>query len=144
MKIKQPLAIVLAVSALFFSACNYFNDDKSRAEKVVENYHRLYNEQNYEEIFNSANEDAKATKSKEGLGLALAQSFEKLGKHQSSKLIFSKVTILNTKERQVDFAYKSKFEKGEVNETFLIIVNDQKAALYSIDKLTDEELEKLK
>ena len=54
------------------------------------------------------------------------------------------MSILNTKERQVDFAYKSKFEKGEVNETFLIIVNDQKAALYSIDKLTDEELEKLK
>ena len=144
MKKYQLLTLALAFSALIFSACNYFGDDKIRAEKVVENYHRLYNEQNYEEIFNSANEDAKATKSKEGLGLAIAQSFEKLGRHQSSELIFSKVTILNAKERQVDFAYKSKFEKGEVNETFLIVVNDQKAALYSIDKLTDEELEKLK
>ncbi len=144
MKTYQLLAFALAVSVLFYSACNYFTADKSRAEKVVENYHRLYNEQNYEEIFNSANEAAKATKSKEGLGLAIAQAFERLGRHQSSELIFSKVTILNTKERQFDLAYRSKFEKGQVNETFMIVVNDQKAALYSIDKLTDEELDKLK
>ncbi len=144
MKINQPLSIVLAFLALFFYACNYFSDDKGRAEKVVENYHRLYNEQNYEEIFNSANDEAKATKSKEGLGLSIAHSFENLGRHQSSELIFSKVSMLNTKERQVEFAYRSKFEKGDINETFLIIVNDQKASLYAIDKITDEELERLK
>jgi len=32
----------------------------------------------------------------------------------------------------------------ERNETFLIVTNDQKGALYGIGELTDEELEKLK
>lgn len=149
MKTYSKFAILFLIAATTFSACTsvkfgYYSDDKKLAEATVEQYHKLYNEQNYEEIFNSAHEDAKATKSKEGLGLVLAQAFEKYGKHIGSELAYSKVTTISTNERQVEFAFRSRFEKGLRNETFLIVTDDQKGALHSIGELTDEELEKLK
>jgi hypothetical protein len=149
MKTYQQFVNIFIIAVLFFSACASVkpgddSNDQKLAEKVVENYHRLYNDNNYEEIYNTAHEDAKASKSKEALGLVLAQSLEKSGKHLSSELVYSKVTIINPKERQVELAYQSKFEKGARNETFLIITNDEKGALHSIGELTDDELKKLK
>jgi hypothetical protein len=144
MKKSSKFVILLTIITLFISGCGNAQNDLSRAAVTVENYHRLYNEQKFEEIYNSAHEDAKANKSKEGLEFALAQSYEKLGKFLSSELVFSKVTPVDAKERQVELAYKSKFEKGELNETFLIVTNDEKGALHSIGKLSDEELDKLK
>ncbi len=144
MKTYHKFAVVLFIFAAFFSACAG-NRDQQLAEKVVENYHKLYNEQNYEEIFNTAHEEARRTKSKEGLGYALAKSFEQYGRHLSSELVYTKIqTVPGSNERQVEFAYQSKFEKGTRNETFLIVTNDQKGALHSIGELTDDELDKLK
>lgn len=143
-KSYYQFAIALALTALVCSACGQFSGDKGRAEKVVETYHRLYNEQNYEEIYNTAHEEAKANKSKEGLGLVLAEAFEKFGKHISSELVYTKVSVINSKERQVEFACQSKFENGLRNETFLIVTNDEKGFLHSIGELSDVELKKLK
>lgn len=139
----HKLTILLVIIGLFVNACAT-NRDKKLAEHVVADYHRLYNEQNYEEIFNAAHEDAKRTKSKEGLGYALAVTFEKYGKHLGSELVYTKIQSVGNNEKQVEFAYRSKFEKGTRNETFLILTNDRKGALHSIGELTDEELEKLK
>ncbi len=149
MKTYKQILLILISATVFSTACGSlkfisFNADQSRADKVVEKFHQLYNEQNFEEIYNSAHENAKATKSKEALSYFLAQTFEQFGKNLSSELIYSKVTIINSAERQVECAYKSKFEKGERNETFLIVTNDEKGALYSIGEATDEELKKLK
>jgi hypothetical protein len=144
MKTCHKLAILIFVSAVFFSACAG-NRDQELAEKVVENYHKLYNEQNYEEIFNAAHEESRRTKSKEALGFRLAEAFEKYGKHLSSELVYTKIQpVPNSNEKQVEFAYKSKFENGTRNETFLIVTDDRKGALHSIGELSDEELEKLK
>ena len=143
MKTCLKLTILLFISAAVFSGCAG-NRDQKLAEAVVGKYHKLYNEQNYEEIFNSAHEDAKRTKSKEALGLALAQAFEKYGRYLSSELVYTRIQKVNATERQVEFAYKSKFENGTRNETFLIVTNDNAAALHSIGELSDEELEKLK
>ncbi len=141
MKTCLKFAIAILLLSIFLSACS---SEKKLAEKTVENYHQLYNEQNYEEIFNTAHEDAKATKSKEALGYVLAIAFEKFGKHISSKLVYTKITILNDKERQIEFAYQSKFEKGTRNETFLIITNEEMGLLHSIGELTDDQLKALK
>src|SRR5215204_61426 len=149
MKRHQKSLIPFVITIFLFSACASIkfgsnSDDKKLAQNVVNEYHKLYNEQNYEEIFNAAHEEARRTKSKEALGLALAQAFEKYGKYVSSELVYSKVETVNANERQVDFAYRSKFENGTRNETFLIVTNDQKGALYAIGELSDDELEKLK
>lgn len=148
MKSYQKLTLLFFIPVIALAACTikpvYFDDDTKLAEKTVENYHRLYNEQNYEEIFNSAHEDARRTKSKEALGYVLAESFRVYGKYLSSELAYSKVGIVSGKERQVELVYKSKFEKGARNETFLIVTDGQKAALHSIGELSDEELERVK
>jgi hypothetical protein len=149
MKIYLKFVILFLITASIFSACasvkfNYYSDDEKRAEKVVQQYHKLYNEQNYEEIFNNAHEDAKATKSKEALGYVLAEAFEKYGKYLSSELAYSKVTTISANERQVEMVYKSKFEKGVRNETFLIVTTDEKGALHSIGEISDDDLKKLK
>src|SRR5688572_17546246 len=101
MKTYPKFVILFLITISIFSACasmkfGYYSDDKKRAEEVVGKYHKLYNEQNYEEIFNNAHEDAKATKSKEGLGYVLAEAFEKYGKYLSSELAYSKITTLST------------------------------------------------
>lgn len=144
MKTRHKFTILLLTCAVFFAACAE-NRDRRLAEEVVEKYHKLYNEQNYEEIFNTAHEEARRTKSKEALGFRLAEAYEKYGRHLSSELVYTKIQpVPNSTERQVEFAYKSKFENGTRNETFLIVTNDQKGALHSIGELSDEELEKLK
>lgn len=134
---------LLSTACLTFKA-GYFDNDKKLAGSVVDDYHRLYNDRNYEEIFNTAHPEAKRTKSKEALGAALAQTFDRYGKFVSGELVFSKVTVVGANERQVDLAYKSKFERGERNETFLIITDDRTGALFGIGELSDEEIEKLK
>ena len=120
------------------------NHDIKLAHMVVEKYHKLYNEQNYEEIFNTAHEEAKRTKSKEALGFVLAESYRIYGKHLSSELVYANPEIISSNESQVELVYKSKFEKGARNETFLIVTNDRAGALHSIGELSDEELQKLK
>lgn len=144
MKIRQRLTVLFVISALFLSVCAG-NRDRRLAEEVVAKYHELYNEQNYEEIFNAAHEEARRTKSKEALGFALAQAFEKYGKHLGSELVYTKIQpVANSPEKQVELAYRSKFEKGARNETFLIVTNEKSGALHSIGELSDDELEKLK
>jgi hypothetical protein len=144
MKKFQKLAVLILLAVTFLSACSEVSHDQKLAENVVAQFHRLYNEQNFEEIYNTAHEEAKRTKSKEGLEFALAQAFEKYGRHLSSELVYTKIQPVKDNERQVEFAYKSRFEKGTRNETFLIVTDDRKAALYGIGELSDEELEKLK
>ncbi|HEY0458325.1 MAG TPA: hypothetical protein VGC97_04180 [Pyrinomonadaceae bacterium] len=143
MKTSHKLTILFLISAAVLSTCAG-NRDERLASKVVAQYHRYYNDQNYEQIFNSAHDEAKRTKSKEALGLALAEAFEKYGKHISSDLVYTKITPVKDNEKQVELVYKSKFEKGFRNETFLIITNGEKGALYAIGELSDDELEKLK
>jgi hypothetical protein len=144
MKTFQNIVSLIIIATALFTACAG-NRDQKLAEETVEKFHKLYNEQNYEEIFNSAHEEAKRLKSKEGLGFALAKTFEQYGKHLDSELVYTKISpVAGSNEKQVEFAYKSRFEKGSRNETFLIVTNDQKAALHSIGELTDDELGKLK
>jgi hypothetical protein len=145
MRLNLKLALLFFTVVIALAACKAPQmTDTAIANKTVEDYHRLYNEQNYEEIFNHAHEEARRTKSKEALGLALAESFRVFGKHRSSELFYSKVSAVNDKERQVELVYKSKFENGTRNETFLIINDDQKGALHSIGEISDEQLAELK
>jgi hypothetical protein len=141
-------AIFILICLASSTACSNIKranlgEEQKKAQRVVDEYHKFYNEQNYEAIFNAAHTEARQTKSKEALGLALAQTFEKYGKYVDSELVLTNVKIIDETEKMVEMAYRSKFELGPRNETFLIIINDQNGALHSIGQLSDEELEKL-
>ena len=149
MKVKFTTLSILGVLLIFTLNCTsvkfvYFNDDKKLAEKVVENFHQFYNDEKYTEIYDNAHPDAKATKSKDKLVELLTEMRKKSGRFQNSKLIDSKVSTINVKERQVELIYKSKFENEEVNERFLIVTNDDSGNFHSYGQASDEELKNLK
>lgn len=144
MKSYQKFAVFFLMAALAMAACTDGRDRKL-AEEAVAGYHKNYNDRNFEEIFNAAHEEAKQQKSKEALWYGLAEMSNAYGRHLSSELVRIKIQpIAGTGEKQVDLAYQSKFEKGELNETFLVVVGSERARIYSIGKLTDEELEQLR
>jgi len=138
----KPTILIFAF-ALIFSGCAV-SREQQLAEDVVAQFHKFYNDQNYGAIFDAADEEARRNKSREGLGLALAERFKKCGKFMSSELVHVKIEKASETEEQVEFAYKSKFEKGNLNETFLVVIDGEKAALYAIGEVTDDELKKLK
>lgn len=144
----NTLFLIIIFSIFFTNSCSmkfqYFNEDKKLAEKAVAEFHRLYNEQNYEEIYNLAHAEAKATKDKQKLIELLNRIYEEYGKVVDSKMVYSKVSLLNEKERQVEMVYKTVFEKNEMNETFLIITSDKTANFHSYGKIDETELKKLK
>lgn len=45
----------------------YYSDDQKRGQTAVENFHQLYDEGKFEEIFQNADPEVKATKSKDDL-----------------------------------------------------------------------------
>jgi hypothetical protein len=149
MKNYQKFLILIFVSVFFLSACATGsateNNDKKLAEKVIKDFHARYNEQKFEEIFNAAHEEARRTKSKEALWFALAEKFEKAGKYISSEPVFTKIEpVENSDERKVEMTFRSKFEKGDRNEAFLVITDGRTAALFALGEPTDDELEELK
>ena len=129
---------------LIFSACASkpeisLSAEEKSAERAVARFHELFNAQNFEEIYNTADDGAKKVKSKEGLQFALAEMFEKFGQHRGSELIESKAKPLPNGATQVEQIYKSKFEKGEQSEFFMIVVRDQKAAIYQLGRPVDAQ-----
>lgn len=144
MKICRKFTILLYVSALIFSACAG-NREQQSAEETVASFYRLYNEQNHQEIYKRLHDDSKRGINKDSLGHSLNEAFEKSGKFVSSDLVYKKILpIANSKEKQVELIYKSQFEKATRNDSFLILTDGEKAALYWIGELTDEEIQKLK
>lgn len=146
MKIKLKFRLLFALGILtLITSCisvkpRYFEDDKKLAIQAVETYHQLYNEKRFEEIYNNAHEEAKATKDKQKLIAMLDSLYSELGKVERSQLFTTHVSVLNVKERQVEIVYKVKHEKGARNEAFLIVTNDTVGKIHTLSELTDEEL----
>jgi hypothetical protein len=119
----------------------YYSDDKKRAEKAIEQYHDAFNRRNYDEIYENAHPDAKATKSREKLAQVLSQLYESLGKVQGSTLVKADVTTVSTKERKIEMIYRTQFENGVRNELFTCFSDDSVARLHTLGVATDEELQ---
>jgi len=105
----------------------YFDGDKRMAQAAVEKFHKDYNDKAFEQIFDAAHAEAKATKSKDALINVLTQIQSTLGRHIYSRLIKSTVAVANPREREVDMLFRARFEKGEVNEFFLVLSNGSEA-----------------
>jgi len=142
------LFLIIIFSAFLTNSCSlkfgYYKEDKKLAEKAVEQFHRLYNEQNYEELYNIAHEEAKATKSKEKLIELMGRIYADYGKVLDSTVVRADVSVLNAKERQVAMVCKTKFEKKEKYETFLVITSDEKANFHTYGEITEEELKNMR
>jgi hypothetical protein len=145
---KPNLYLLIFFVLLIFGGCisikpGYFNDDKKLAMRAVEKYHQLYNEKNFEEIYEGVHEEAKATKDKQKLIEMLSGLYQNAGKVESSELVRSSVRMLNAKERQVELVYRTQHENEKINETFLVITNDTIGKIHTFGELSDDEVKNL-
>lgn len=136
-KFKYELKYInLLRSLLFFwclvvTACVsikpiYYDDDKKVAEKHVEKFHQLLNEEKYDEIYNLFTQKVQTGQSKEQFVRALKNILAINGKVKNSKLIKSDVKP-EASFRLVHMFYETEFEKGKQLEEFDCLVDGNNA-----------------
>lgn len=104
----------------------YYDDDKKVAEKHVEKFHQLLNEEKYDEIYNLFNKKMQTAQSKEQFTKALQNILAVNGKVKNSKLIKSEVKLVES-VRLVHMFYETEFEKETRLEEFDCLVDGENA-----------------
>lgn len=124
-------AILLVIWCFLFNACVsikpvYYDEDKKVAEKQVEKFHQLFNEEKYDEIYNMFTEKEQNQQSKEQFVTALKNILAIQGKVKNSKLVKSEVKP-KASFRVVHMFYETEFEKGKQLEEFDWLVDGNDA-----------------
>jgi hypothetical protein len=109
-----------------------FDVDRQTAVRETDNFHRLFNEQRFEDIYELTDRRARETKSKQGLISILAGLRSERGPISKSDVIDAKIEVRST-YREVHLAFRTKFEKGEAVEKFTWYVSDNEASLFSYE-----------
>ncbi len=148
MKFNFHVLLYLIILAFLMPACVsfkpvYFSDDKKLAEKAVEKFHQLYNDRNFNEAYEMAHEAAKAENGKDKMISVLEGIYAKYGKVLDSKPVKAYVRMLSQNERQVEIIYETKYEKGRMNEFFLVVTNENEGKFYTYSELSDEQVKNL-
>ena len=135
--INSKLKFALAGFVVFFTvSCLsvkpiYNADEQAKAERSVAEFHKLYNEQNLEELYNLFDGEARQSMNKDEVLANMKQGFEKTGKIQSANL--SEAKIIPSPPIQVRMIYNVKSEKGgDFQEWFVWVNRDDKAHLLQI------------
>lgn len=108
------------------------SDDMEVASHAVENFHKLLNEQRYEELYELTDDRAKATKSKEAFLRVMGEVRSRFGECVESSLVDVNV-VARAAFQEVRLTYRSKFEKAIRNEGFVWYVENGKAKLYEYE-----------
>ena len=89
---------------------------RAKADRAVAAFHRLYNDENYQGIYDMLADEAKRDVNKDEFIATAKQAYEKWGKSQSSNLSQAKVF---PSPLQVRMIYNVEFEKGDAQEWFI-------------------------
>lgn len=108
----------------------YNADEQAKAERGVKEFHKLYNEQNFEGIYNLLTDEARQATNKENFLTIAKQGFEKFGKIQNASL--SEAKVLPSTPVQVRMIYNVKLERGDAQEWFVWVTDGDKTRLLSI------------
>lgn len=142
--------IVLLILLMVSIGCNfsvkpqYFKDDIKLATPKVEEAVKLYNENNFEKLYESSHKTIKDQQSKEEAVKLLTQMLERNGKVNKKVERKSKVRLFSQKERVVHFLYDAEFEKTQDILHIAIITNDNKEAqLFGINIYNKNDIEEL-
>lgn len=112
-----PFLLVLTLISCLVSVKPVYNEkEQAKAARAVEAFHKLYNEENYQGLYDLLAEEAKREVNKDEFQAATKQAYEKWGKVQSSNLSEAKVF---PSPLQVRMIYNVKFEKGDAQEWFI-------------------------
>ena len=125
--------IALALTtAFFFTGCSDMINGKGEAEKAIPEFHALFDQEKYSEIYAAAGSDFTATTTQEKLTEFLGAVHRKLGKVQNTQRQNWKVNNWNGKTYVV-MVQETTFEKGSGIETFTYVMQEGKAILQGYD-----------
>lgn len=122
-------AVLLTVNCFSFKA-GYNADEQAQAERGVKEVNRLYNEQNFEGIYNLFSKEAQQNINKDNFLTSIKQGFAELGKIQSASL--SQAKVIPSTPVEVRMVYNVKFEKGDFQQWFVWVNRGDKAELINI------------
>ena len=125
----------LLFSLVLFSNCVsvkpiYNSDEQAKAERAVSEIHKLYNEQNFDELYNHLDEETRLNIPKDTILTGIKQTFEKWGKIQSANL--SQAKVIPSTQIQVRMIYNIKYEKGDGQEWYIAVIRGDKAYIVQV------------
>lgn len=134
-KIKNYFLFILL--GVVFSGCIsvepiYYEQEIKTADEAVKKFHLLLNEENYEELYNLTDEQARAIKSKDDFVQVMKQIQLRFGKVLNSSKVNAQATS-QASSTKVEMVYQTKFEGKEIKEKFVWIVAKKKAGLFSYE-----------
>jgi hypothetical protein len=109
-----------------------FDEDRQTAVRETDNFHRLFNEQRFEDIYELTDKRASETKSKQGLISILSGLRNERGSASKSEVIDAKIEV-RASYREIHLVFRTKFENGESIEKFTWYVSNDKASLFSYE-----------
>lgn len=124
---KPSLLIAIFVSVFTLTGCNPVQST-SEADKAAAVFHDLYDDKEYEKIFEAAHSDFKASQSQANIVNFLRSVREKLGKVKSTSRNGWNINSVNMKTNVI-LTFETEFENGKGVETFTYRVNDGSALL---------------
>jgi hypothetical protein len=105
-----------------------YNDvEKAKADRMVSEFHKLYNESRFDEVYNLLDESVRPAVDREQFISTLKQVFEKLGKARSATV--SEANVFPKSPIEVRAIYNVNFEKGPGQEWFICNIRGEEARL---------------
>ena len=126
-KMKTPLLIAIFIGVLAITGCNPVKST-AEADKAAAEFHALFDAEDFEQIFDTAHADFKASQPKKDTINFLRSVREKLGSVKSTNRTGWQANSMNMKTNVV-LTFETEFENGQGVETFTYRVADGSAVL---------------
>ena len=128
MRLVVYVLLVAGFSACWASFKPIYNDvEKAKADRMVAQFHELYNESRFEEMYALLDDSMRATVNKEQHMASLKQVYEKWGKVRDSRV--SEARVFPGNPIQIRAIYNTQFEKGQGQEWFTCNIHGEEARL---------------
>ena len=111
----------------------YYDDDKTLAQKKAEEFHQLFNDKKYKEIYETFSLESRKLLSFEGFLTAFGEYRTNCGKVKNSKLVKEGIQP-EASYRRVDLIYETELENCLMRERIVFHVDSEKAEIYFFDK----------
>jgi hypothetical protein len=115
------------IAAVLLGGCSS-GKDAALAGAQIPGFRQLMAEQKFEEIYDAAADDLKRATTRQDMVALLAAVDRKLGPVKSTQQVKWNVNF-RTSGTFVTLGFKTQFERGDGNETFVYRVEDDKALL---------------
>ncbi|MBK8812752.1 MAG: hypothetical protein IPN69_18750 [Acidobacteria bacterium] len=127
------IVLILLTAACFRIDPIYFADDKNLAEKKIEYFHELYNDQKFDEMYDLLSVQTKRVLTFDNFSQAYGDVRRNFGKVRKSTRIEEGVKV-EAAYRVVRLVFETEFEKARVREEFVCHVTKENAVIYFMEK----------